>query len=254
MKGFPMIQYGFLLRANIEAEKNGTGYICPEEDKPLRQALLDEVNKFAGTDFHYLAELDAFNIHGAGDIMARYITRFTSEFIRSYLVPQLVSDKIKDCDKLVLQLYRHFRSSDVCFIRPGHPTPAEIYLTYDNALRRLKPKRLAKDLVEIVRCPWDAFQLAFTVRMLASWKIPEMKDILIACSSPENIPAQDLGEKPDSPRVEAIKRQLIFRAIGGLKYFPSEETTEIITRFASDPDRDIKMAAEKTLKALAKYS
>ena len=44
--------------------------------------LLDEINRYAGTDYHYLAELDAFNIPGAGSIVAKYITGFSSEGVK----------------------------------------------------------------------------------------------------------------------------------------------------------------------------
>ena len=74
-----MLNYSKVLVSSIEREKMGLAYICPKADRELLHKLLDEINKYAGTDYHYLAELDAFNISGAGSIVAKYITEFSSE-------------------------------------------------------------------------------------------------------------------------------------------------------------------------------
>ena len=74
-----MLNYSKVLIASIEREKKGLDYIYPKADKELLHKLLDEINRYAGTDYHYLAELDAFNIPGAGSIVAKYITKFSSE-------------------------------------------------------------------------------------------------------------------------------------------------------------------------------
>ena len=221
----------------------------------MLRKLLKEINRYAGTNFHYLAELDAFDIHGTGNIVAKYITEFSSEGVKGYLVPQMVADKIKDCDRLVLQLYMHFRASDEYIAKPGEPAPAHIYVRYDNAFRRLKPKRFAKDLIALAHNPRDAFYLPFTMRMLASWKIPEMRDILLSYSANDSFSAQDVGiydSEPYFPSFEFMKRELTFTAIDGLKYYPSAEVMEIITSFANSTDKDIKSAAERTLTALTK--
>lgn len=251
-----MQNYSKVLIASIEREKKGLDYIYPEEDKELLHQLLDEINHYASTDFHYLAELDAFNIPGAGRIAAKYITKFSSEGIKGYLIPQMVSDKIENCDKLVFQLYMQFRLSDKYIAEPGEPAPAHIYVRYDDAFRKLKPKRLAKDLMELARSPRDAFYLPFTMRMLASWKIPEMKSLLLSYAANDSFSAQDVGiydsEKPYFPPLEFMKRELIFTAIAGLKYYPSAEVREIIVSFANSADKDIKSAAKRTLMALTK--
>ncbi len=247
--------YSKFLLALIEQEKNGTDFICPETDKALLHELLSEINSCAGTDFRYLAELDAFRFPGSGKIITKYITGFTSETVKGYLIPQIVADKVVDCDKQILQLYLHFKSSDEYISKPGCPAPAHIYVRYDNAFRKLKPKRLAKDLVELASHPRDAFYLPFTMRMLASWRIPEMFDLLIHYSSCDELTAHDVGiydgsDVPFYPPLEFIKRELRFTAIDGLKYFPSPEAVSIIEPFTVSSDKDIRTAAKKTLKAL----
>ena len=246
--------YGKVLNSSIEREENGTDYIYPKEDKKRLRSLLHEINRCAGTDYHYLAELDAVNIPGAGRIVAEYITGFSSEGVKGYLIPQMVSDKIKDCDKLVLQLYMRFRSSDEYIARPGEPAPAHIYVRYDDAFRRLKPKRLAKDLLALAHSPRDAFYLPFTMRMLASWRMPEMKDILFSYSSNDAFSAQDVGiydsGKPYFPSFEYMKRELIFTAVAGLKYYPASDTKARIEAFMNSEDQDLLAAAERTWKAM----
>ena len=251
-----VLNYSKILINSIENEKRGTDYICPEADKELLHRLLGEINSYAGTNFHYLAELDAFNISGSGNIIAKYIKNFSSESVKGFLIPQMVSDKIKDCDKLILQLYLHFKLSDEYIGKPGYPSPAHIYVRYDNAFKKLKPKRLAKELTELVHNPRDAFYLPFTTRMLASWKMPEMKNLLISYSTDDSFIAQDVGiynsEQPYFPSLEFMKRELKFTAIDGLKYYPSAEVRDIITSLVTSTDKDIKSAAKRTLKILTK--
>ena len=144
-----------------------------------------------------------------------------------------------------------FRSS---IAKPGKPAPAHIYVRYDNAFRILKPRRLAKDLIELAHSPRDAFYLPFTMRLLASWKMPEMKDLLLSYSANDSFSAQDVGicdsEQPYFPSLESMKRELTFTAINRLKYYPSAETLNVITSFLSSPDKDIKLATKRTLSAL----
>ena len=49
-----------------------------------------------------------------------------------------------------------------------------------------------------------------------------------------------------------MKRELAFTAIYGLKYYPSEEVRDVITSLATSADKDIKLAAKRTLIALTK--
>lgn len=251
-----MQSYSNVLINSIEREKKGIDYICTKADKELLHKLLVEINNYAGTDYHYLAELNAFNIAGAGSIVAKYITEFSSEGVKGYLISQMVSDKIKDCDKLIYQLYMQFRLSDQYIAKPGEPAPAYIYVRYDNAFRVLKPKRLAKDLIKLAYSPRDAFYLPFTMRMLASWKMPEMEDLLLSYAADDSFSAQDVGiyssEQPYAPSFEFMKRELTFTAINGLKYYPSAEVIGVITSLTASSDKNIKLAAKRTLIAMTK--
>lgn len=248
--------YPKVLQYNIEKEKEGIDYAYTNADREILEQLLKDINDLALTDFHYLAELDAFNIPQTGQIIARYIKKFKSESVRGYLVPQMVSDRIKDCDKLVLALYLHFKESEEYISEPNSPSSAHIYVRYDNAFRKLKPKRLKKDLVQLAHNPRDAFYLPFTMRMLASWKIPEIKEILLNYLESSNITAESVGieesEKKYYPSLESIKRDLKFTALAGLKYYPTEEVVETILQYVFDVDEDLRIMAKKTLKVLEK--
>lgn len=249
-----MFKYNRIILDSIEREKTGTDYILNDEDRKTLAELCKEINEYAGTDIQYLAELEALNIHGSGTIIAKYISKFSSETSRGYLIPQLVSDKIKDCDKLVLQLYLHFKASDEYISKPGTPSPAHIYVRYDNAFRKLKPKRLKADLMKLAKNHLDVFYLPLTMRMLASWKVPELEEILLFYLSDNNITEKDVGFQDNCdkcyPLISFINRELRFTAIHGLKYYPSKNTEEIIKRYTTNSDQDVRDAAKKTFEFL----
>lgn len=237
--------YGKVLQDLIEGEKQGKHFPYSPKDRVILDEMFREINGFAGTDFHYLAELDAFTIQGAGPIIARYIWKLETHAARAFLIPQMVSDRIKDCDRLVLDLYRDFRRS------PNRSGAA--YVRYDNAFWKLKPKRLKQELLELVENPMDAYWLPLTVRTIASWKLPEMYPILLRYADSDNIIPEQLGCSADMRKqVNTMKRDLKFCAIAGLKYYPTLEAEQIMLGFLQSPDKDIAMAARKTWKAWEK--
>mgnify|MGYP000732010171 CR=1 FL=1 len=134
--------YHALLNDKIACEQNGTDFFCPSEDRRLLHKMFDEINHQTGSDIHYLAQIDSFIIPGAGRIVEKYILDFTSESVKCYLIPQMIADKITDCDKLLLQLYLHFRQSKEYISEPGQPAPAHIYVRYDNAFKTLRSRRI----------------------------------------------------------------------------------------------------------------
>lgn len=238
-----------LLRLSIEEEQSGKQYGCSEGDKDLLQAMMKEINSCLGTNLHYLAELDHYHIKGSGEIVAKYIQSFQSESVKAYLIPQMVLDKTQDCDLLIYQLYMHFKASDAYRAKPGKPSPAHIFVRYDNAFRRLKPKRLKAELLALAGHPQDAFYLPLTMRMLASWKLPATEEILLSYLDGSKITAESVGLPPEEEnRFPFIRRELKFTAIEGLKYYPTERNTALIRSYTNDPDKDISMAVKKTSK------
>ena len=239
----------FLLRLSMKEERSGKAYIYSREDKKRLRAMMKEINSCFGTKLHYLAELDHYHVSGSGEIVAKYIQSFQSESVKAYLIPQMVLDKTQDCDLLIYQLYMHFKASDAYRTKPGKPSPAHIYVRYDNAFRGLKPKRLKAELLALACHPQDAFYLPLTMRMLASWKLPATEEILLSYLDGNKITAESVGLPPEAEnRLPSIRRELKFTAIEGLKYYPTERNTALIRSYTNDSDKDISMAAKKTSK------
>lgn len=252
------MNYNKVLLDSIDRERKGVDYICPESDKKVLEKMIDKINKNCGTDYHFLAEIDAFNIPESGKIMVQYLEQFQSESIRSYLIPQIVSDRVQDCARIVLSSYLHFKNSDEYISAPCKPAPAHIYTRYDNAFRVLKPKKLKEELFSLACNPRDAFYLPFSMRMLASWKIPDLERVFTSYMDSSNITHESVGLPAQSenyyPSLSFIRRELIFTAIDCLKHFPSENTLKLIKRCMNDPDKDICSAAKKTLRFLGKHA
>ena len=168
----------------------------------------------------------------------------------------MVEDRVKNCDKLLLQLYKHFEASPAYISGVGKPAPAHIYARYDNAFRRLKSKAIKDELTELVSNPRNAFYLPLTIRMLASWKIPRIKDLLIQHLSGIGMSASDVGLKGNGeayfPPLSGIKRELRFTALAGLKYYPSSETVQLLQHYTLDENPNVSAAAQKSLAYIRK--
>lgn len=250
-----MIKDKVLLELSIQREKTRTDFIFNDADNATARRMILEINAL-GYNFNYIAEIVFYKIPGSGQIVLKYVSKFTHEATRAYLISKMVSDDIQDCEKVVLDLYLHFKSSSTYISEPGAPAPAHIYVCYDNAFKSLKPKKIKNDLTKLALNPRDAFYLPFTMRMLASWKSQEMRQILMSYIDTDWITAEDVGICNDGkeyyPPLEFIRRELKFTAIEGLKYYPSQETTDVITSLLGSGDKDIEAAVKKILKYLAK--
>ncbi|MBR0481927.1 MAG: hypothetical protein IJJ48_05600, partial [Firmicutes bacterium] len=55
------------------------------------------------------------------------------------------------------------------------------------------------------------------------------------------------------PPLSFIRRELKFTAINGLRYYPSENTLKSLRDYENDPDKDIRMAAQKSLEYIKKH-
>lgn len=251
-----MLKSNKILLDAIEREKAGIDYCYTVEDKAILDEMIKKINERAKTNIQYLAELDFGLAVGVGETVAEYVTRFSSESVRAFLLPQLYLNKVKDCDRLIIQLYLHFKASDAYVSKPDSPAPAHIHVRYDSAFKNLKPKRLKSDLLKLAQCPRDAFYLPFTMRMLSSWKMPEMEEILLSYLSEPGVSAKDVGLENlgDNyfPPLSFMRRELAFTAIQGLKYYPSEKAAAVLERYALHADPDIRCAVKKTMDFLCK--
>jgi hypothetical protein len=251
MKG----KYVSMLNDAICDEIAGVDYTYNEHDKEILKKMFAEINLQTGSEYNYLAEVAELAMRGAGSIMAQYVDLFDSESIRCYLIPHIVSDGVRCSMEIVLQSYLRFRTSKEYISKAGEPSPAHIYVRYDNAFKSLKPKRLAAELYAIVKEPRDAYYLPLTVRMLSSWKIIDMEELLLAFLGGTSITAESVGLGADGceeyyPSLDTIKRELRFTALAGLIHFNTERTFKAIESVIHDADEDIANAAKKTLKKL----
>ena len=237
-----------ILLSCIEDEKNGIGYVYSEEDGKILKQIFSELNCRFSSNYQYLAELSCLNIVGAGEIYAKYIKSISSQIVRAYLVHQIVSDRVSDVDKLILDLYISFKHSPEYISNPYFPS--EIY---DNAFRRLKPKRLKKELTALVQNPKDAYLMPFTVRMLASWKAPNIKDLLMSFLDSSNINFDRFGtdEEQDPSLLSYARQQLKFDAIYGLRYYGDPKPIKV---FCDSSDQDISLSAKKSLEYIENHS
>lgn len=105
-------------------------------------------------------------------------------------------------------------------------------------------KYTSKCTIEQIKAKLYTQQLFLTVSFLS------------LLSANDSISAQDVGihdgEQLYFPSVESIKRELTFTAINGLKYYPSAKVIGVITSLTSNSDKDIKLAAKRSLMALTK--
>lgn len=240
----------------IARERAGLDYVCSERDKYILDMLFRDINTTLHTNIHYLAQFDSFDVAGAGGIIAKYINEFESESVRSYLIPQIVSDKVDNVEKLVVDLYRGFKKSKEYISVAEKPAPAHIYTRYDTAISSLKPKKLKAELMETVNSPRDIYYLPLTVQMIASWRLSEFRDLLLYCARDGGITHEDIGLPNDNkkyfPSLEVINRQLKFIVVNSLRYYPSCDTLDFINKFTNANDSDLNRCIEKTIEYISK--
>ena len=240
----------------IEEEKKGIRFAYSTQDRALFNEMAREVNETVGTNFHYIAEFQFYVIPGAGSIIAKYINQFQSLIIRCDLMHHLVSDRVENCADIVYEQYLAFENSD--FYNRQCSSRSYVAIVLDNAFRKLKPKKLKKQLIVAVQNPMNACLLPFTMRMLASWKIPEMdalcQDYLQypVFSERDFVFEEDVPFEKRSAFVQYENKQLFFTAMECLKYFPNSENMARIEKYEKAQDKDVAAAARKNLAYMKK--
>lgn len=211
------------------------------EDRNVLNSLLEEINVTHETSFCTIAELASLSISGVGKIIAKYISQFSSKFIKMELLHHMVTDKIENCGKILLRLYSDYKLK-VFGMPQYHPC---METAYDNAFWRLRSKRIKNELAVLVSNPIDAFALPFTIRMLASWRVKELREILI-----EYLEIQDSAMGEDLQKYDNfdfICRELRFSALDCFKYYSSDEAGEIFNRYSENNDADVQRCAKDSL-------
>lgn len=249
--------YSAVLTSFIEKEIAHEEYIYNDHDEKLLNCMLKELNTI-GYSFRYLAEFESCTIPSISAIVRKYIYQFSDISTQVYLLYPAIADRNACCADLTLDLYRTFKVSKYYIPSAGQPAPAHICCRLDQGFRKLKPKNHKMELTTLVSCPRDAHYLPFTVQMLASWKIPQIRDLLCFYMNSNNITLDSVGLTESSgefyPSLSYIKNSLRFTAIHGLRHFPSEEVVSILSACLQENNSDIVAAANRSLAFIQKRS
>lgn len=237
--------YESILNEAIREEKKGLEYVCSKQDRMVLKKMLQEINRYCGTHFHYMAEIDMLSIEGSGEIMLKYINCFESELFRSCLISQLVTDKVENCSVVVMGLYKHFRMSNDYPINTKNLPRINLQITgsYDNAFKKLKPKSLQNEFLYIFSCPLDVLYLGLTFKVVSSWKMPKMEILIKKYIDADILTKYDFGIFENFENMEEflkfIKKQVKLHGLSCLCYYPTNENKKIMERYLEDSDRDV---------------
>ena len=246
-----MFYRGLTLEDLINKEKAGIRYACSKEDRNILDSMFSEINLRLGTDLHYLAELDYYYYYDIGDILLRYVDCFSSEEVKAYLIPQLVWNKVKNCSQIILRLYMNFKKTkDYVSNDPDVTIP--ICYRYDDAFKHLRSRKIKEQLLELAHNPRDVYYLFNSVKMLASWRIPEMETLLKEYIdsehyTPEDFLIFDTDDKCVMNEFRVMKLYLNDVGLYGLRYYPTRDNYNLVASFLSSESELKRDLATKTL-------
>ena len=227
-----------------------TPVIC-ESDQVIMQEMIREINASCdnGMKLRGFSDASYFYVPGAGEIVARYVNRFTSHTVRASLLFHLVGNKkyscpkIVNCESIIWNLYVQYKESPY-YINDF------VQLYFDDAFVKMKPKRIVTEMLSLARNPLDFCWLPGTMEMLSRRKIPSFGDLLEHyVDHPEII--HDYLKKTDiSSRFsdeESLQKQLSrwngqgrYTAIIGLKYYPSQRVLSKLKLLETQIDTEMK--------------
>ena len=247
--------YRQFIQYQISQEIAKTDFFYDEADGNLLREMFEKMNRQCGSNYHYLAEIAYHLTPGASQIVLEYFDRFHSEGVRAFLLPQLLYDKNVPDARIILDGYLRFKSSPDYISGKDQPAPLYISARYDNALKKLKPKKLKAGLEELVVCPRDVVYLPFTMKMLASWKSSAVEMQLSRYFDPMTIPTQEFGLPEDSahffPPVSSMRKELLYYAIACSVYYPSDENITNVQKLLVSDDQNLRLAAQKAMNRLS---
>lgn len=244
-----------LLQELIKREMHQTDFIYNDDDRAILSRMFDDLNSKTGANYHYLAEIAFQLAPNIGTIILPYFDLFHSESVRAYLVPQLVFDKIPSCDSVIYNGYLRFKQSSFYIPEKGKAAPTHICTRYDQAFKTLKPKKLKDELGQLANHPRDIVYLPFTMKMLASWKYPDLEKQIVRYFSAMTLPSEEFGIPKETeyffPTISFMRKQLLLYAISCSVYYPSSEIKEHLQSLLTYHDSDIQMAAKKSFKKVS---
>jgi hypothetical protein len=246
----------------IEEEKDT--YTFVGNDRNILRQMCDEINeRITNYQFHSLAQLKLWGPPvGSSDILLKYIHQIESESFRATVFQWIIWEKmhhkvkIKDLDRIIMDLYHHFRASSYYISPPGPARSAHIYIKYDNAFNRLKSRKIVPELVELMKNRREVYILSITASMIArKWAPKELGEIMANHLMNKNVTRADVGipEEGDYyPSLETIVGQSSFTAIKCLQYYPSEENLKIIMDYTNNPYEELAKFAQEHAEKMKK--
>ena len=255
--------YPRVLAYSIIEEREGKAYTFAGDDKNVLKQMCDEINQTYPDHpykFHYLSEIAMIALPiGSSTILLKYIYQFESESCRAVLISRILREKakIKDLDRIVMDLYHHFRASPYYIAPPGGPnTSAHIYIAYDNAFRKVKSPRIVAEFVEFIKFRREVYILSLSAFSIArKWAPKELGEIMANHLMNKHVTRADIGlpEEGDyRPSLECIIEQSTFNAIKCLQFYPSQENLRIVMEYTNHPNADLAKFAQEHVNKMEK--
>lgn len=251
--------YPRFLADAIEEEIAGTAYKFEGNDRDVLAQMCDEINQTFpdySVEIHYLAQIDiSYTPAGISPILLKYIYQFKSESCRAVLLPIIILDKtkykikIRDLDRIAMDLYHNFRASSYYIAPPGSGSSAHIYIRYDNSISRVVSSKILPELVELMKSPRDMYILTITAFKIAKkWAPKELGEIMAKHLINTNVTSADVGLPEEGeyyPSFETITQHNSFTAIKCLQFYPSEENLRIIMDYTNHPYKNLAKFAQE---------
>ena len=226
--------------AKLDIEKS---VLLPADDVLIHD-MVREINAAVNGRFRGYSDIVDQYIQGAGEIVLKYIFRLEKHMTRASLLHHLVGNKtyaikhVKHAPEVVWRLYEAFRDSEE-YVDWG------IQQYYDDAFVRLRSKALAARLIASIRNPLEFSALPRTVKMLATWKNPELEPILLdVLEHSEKMEAylqtQDVRERFafDDQQIERECRRwsttAVLKAVIGIQHYPSQRAIQLLRQYEAD--------------------
>lgn len=241
-----------------EAELDIEKPIMLPADGLLIQDMVMEINTAVNGRFRGYSDIVDQYIQGAGEIVLKYICLFEEQMVRASLLHHLVGNKaysikaVKHAPEIVWKLYEACRDSKEYAVWG-------VQRYYDDAFVRLRSKVLADRLIESIKNPLEFSALSRTVKMLATWKKPELEAILLdVLENPKKMeeylkaPAVQGRFGFDQQQMERECRRWntisVLKAVVGIQHYPSKRAIQLLRQYEVSKQAEMqeKMLACKT--------
>ena len=165
--------------------------------------------------------------------------------------------KLKDLDRLVMDLYHHFRASPYYILPPQQKGNTNyIYIAYDNNLRNVLTPKIVPEIIELLKNLREVFILPLTANKIAKKYAPkELEEIMVNHLLKKEVTMADVGFLEEGYSIvnfNYIAKQTKFNAIECLEHYPSEENVKVIMEYADHPNESLAKYARESAEKMKK--